>query len=434
MKILISLPYIPYPLDTGGNQAVFSMLDALRREHDLTLAIRCRPNKESEALAKALPDVKVVMMPCRSRIELPGLGFKGTKFRFTRYVASSFTRKYFRYLERHSADDLLAPQTGRRRSPRFVKHHIPLDDSPYFEALAKMAVEGHFDVVQGEFYENISLAYYIPEGITTVFVHHEIMFERLANEIALFPDTSVADSILADKEKACEVAMLSHFDHIITLTPTDRDKLQHLLPSSNIIVSPAVIKYEEFLEFSLCTNELVFLGAPSHHPNLDGILWFCKEVLPLLRDKVPGLKIHCLGKWGEVGARLANIYPELAFPGYLEEIAPFMNGKISIIPIRIGSGMRMKMLDSIQAGCPVVGTTKGIEGQNFTSGEDCLMADSAEDFAAAILRLVEDPALQRKLAEHAAATLKSLYDPEEMIRRRLDFYRRLARKKKKVAN
>ena len=428
MKILVSLPYIPYPLNTGGNQAVFTMLDAMRKEHKLTLAIRSKPCKDSRDLEKALPGVNIIMLPIRSRLEFPRLGFKGLRFRLIRYIASSFTRKYLRYINKHSADDLLSPQTGRRRSPRFIgKNAPPMDDSLYFETVAQIAVDGHYDLVQGEFYQNVPLAYYIPKDIKTVFVHHEIMFERLVNEISLFPDASVSDEMLADNERASEVAMLSHFDHIITLTQTDKDRLQELLPSSSIFVSPAIIKYHSFMDFTPCTNQLVFLGSPSHHPNLDGMLWFCKEILPLLRDKVAGLKVHCIGKWDDVSSQLKAQYPELEFPGFIEETASFMNGKISIIPIRIGGGMRMKMLDSIQAGCPVVGTSKGIEGQDFASGKDCLIADSAEDFAASVLRLLEDPALQRQLAENAATTLKALYNPQKMIQRRLEVYRSIAR-------
>ena len=399
------------------------MLDAMRKEHDVTIVVRGPKNPKIDELEKALPGVKAIMFHIKPQREYPKLGFDGLKFKLLHYFASSFTRKYLRFLNRHSSDDLLSPQTGRRRSIRFIRQNFPEDDSLYFEALAKLAVEGHFDLVQGEFYDNISLAYYIPKNITTILVHHEIMFERLANEISLFPDVSVADMILEDKERASEIAMLSHFDHIITLTQTDKDKLQELLPSASIFVSPAVIRYNESPKFKPCKNQLVFLGAPGHYPNLDGMLWFCKEVMPLLRDKIPGLKIHCIGNWSGVSEQLKAECPELEFPGYLEETAPYMNGKISIIPIRIGSGMRMKMLDSIQAGCPIIGTSKGIEGQDFVSGKDCIVADTAEDFADAILRLVSDQTLQKQLAEHAAETLRSLYNPEEMIRRRLDIYR-----------
>ena len=111
--------------------------------------------------------------------------------------------------------------------------------------------------------------------------------------------------------------------------------------------------------------------------------------------------------------------------GFIPELSAYLNGKISIIPIRIGSGMRMKVLESIQAQSPIVITSKGIEGQDFDHETDCLIADAPADFSAAIARLVADRELQEKVCKNAKNKIKQHYLPQEMIEKRLSIYREI---------
>ena len=108
--------------------------------------------------------------------------------------------------------------------------------------------------------------------------------------------------------------------------------------------------------------------------------------------------------------------------GYVEDLHSFLNGSIVLVPIRIGSGMRMKILDAVSSKAPFVTTTKGVEGIDFRHEEEGLKADTASDFASAIIRLANDENLQIKLANHAIGRLHGLYNPQEMLERRLNIY------------
>ncbi|MBQ1209963.1 MAG: glycosyltransferase [Bacteroidales bacterium] len=428
MKILLILPYTPYPLDSGGNQAVFSMIEALRQEHSLTLVLRGEETDAIRALRERLPEVEIKLYPWPGSQEdnpYTNFGFNSSRFKFIQYIAASFRRKYYRYLMRHENSDLLSPFSARLKSQFHQSDKGFNPDSAFYRYIGKLAQNG-YDAIQCEFANTLPLVYYLPETITRIFIHHELAFVRLENEVALFTDKNADDRAKLKRLKDEELAMLRHFDHIITLTQTDKELLEKELPNKPIYASPAVIYAEKEKTFTPCGRELCFVGNSAHFPNLDGLLWFCENVVPELRKHLPDFCLKVTGKWDDkVKKHLQKLVPEIEFVGFIPELSAYLNGKISIIPIRIGSGMRMKVLESIQAQSPIVITSKGIEGQDFDHETDCLIADTPAGFAAAIARLVADRELQEKVCKNAKNKIKQHYHPQEMIEKRLSIYREI---------
>jgi glycosyltransferase involved in cell wall biosynthesis len=432
MKLLIILPYVPYPLDSGGNQAVFTMVEAMSHEHNLTIVLRGKETDDIRALKKLLPLVTFKLYPYANNNDnnpYDSFGFNNCHFRLIRYFASSFRRKYHRYLYRHADADFLSPHNGRRHA-FFMK---PIDgfnaDRAFFQAIGALAKEG-FDAVQCEFYDTLPLAYYLPDDILKIFVHHEMAFVRMENELALFEDRTIEDEVFFKRLKDKEISMLKRFNHIVVLTEHDKAILDKELPASvQVHASPAIVRQSEDRAFSTCANELVFVGNASHYPNLDGMTWFCQEVLPELRKHGKNFKIYVTGQWSKkIQKQLFKLASELEFVGFVPDLNQFLNGKISICPIRIGSGMRMKVLESVQAMSPIVITQKGIEGQDFNTHQECMIADSAKDFADAIVKLSEDLTLQESISKNAKEKIKSRYNPNEMIEKRLAVYRNIGSK------
>ena len=429
MKLLLLLPYIPYPLDSGGNQGVFNMLAAIEKEHSVTVVLRGDETPDTQKLRELLPDMEFILYPYHTRKDenpYAGFGIKSRKFSFVRYVANSFRRKYLREYYRHREDDAFTGAFSRRNSQMAVIDRQFNPDESFGLFVEKLCLERHFDAVQAEFAAYLPTIYYLPKDVVKIFVHHEILFVRLENEISLFPDKGPRDYAELEKYRDWELSMLRRFNHVIALTETDRKLLTPLLPGVTVHSSPAVIKQRPPLPFAPARKELVFLGAYLHYPNADGLIWFTKSVLPIIRKRIPDVKVNVIGTWNDsLKGQLQKEAPELVFLGRVNEVQPILNGKVSIIPIRIGSGMRMKMLDAVSAHSPVVTTSKGIEGQAFIHDKDCLIADSPEDFASCTVRLLEDEELQRKLSSSAGETLSSLYSPDEMIQRRLSIYREI---------
>ena len=152
---------------------------------------------------------------------------------------------------------------------------------------------------------------------------------------------------------------------------------------------------------------VVFTGSMDSRSNIDGIEFLMDEIWPLVLAARPGARAVIAGRNPPgrlVQAATARGF-EWTFTGFIDDIRPSVaDGHAYVIPLRVGSGTRIKVFEAMAMGCPVVSTTLGAEGLDVVDGENCLIADSAPDFAAAILRLLADPALQQRLS-HAAREL-----------------------------
>ena len=333
MRILFVLPYIPYPLDSGGNQAVFSMIDNLRKKHRISVIFRIyRHSEQVEALQRLWGDVDFYIFNYANvSAEKQPLIFKSFKFRFINYIKNSFNRKYDRYLYR-----MLYKSTSVE-SQLWTRLFLGLRsgnlDMDFCKFVKDVAVKHHFDVIQTEFIDFLDLCYYLPEKTKKVFVHHEISFVKNENELSLLPMVSDEMKIEYQKKKDAEISMLRRYDYIITLTDVDKKILSKYIPEENIYVSPAVIAETRRLEFRDCGAEFVFLGGADHFPNMDGVDWLCREIIPELRKVLDGFKIYVVGKWNQYQQKmLGNIDPSIVFTGFIQDLNAFQNGKISIIP------------------------------------------------------------------------------------------------------
>ena len=423
MRILFALPYIPYPLDSGGNQAVFSMIDNLRKKHRISVIFRIyRHSEQVEALQRLWGDVDFYIFNYANvSAEKQPLIFKSFKFRFINYIKNSFNRKYDRYLYR-----MLYKSTSVE-SQLWTRLFLGLRsgnlDMDFCKFVKDVAVKHHFDVIQTEFIDFLDLCYYLPEKTKKVFVHHEISFVKNENELSLLPMVSDEMKIEYQKKKDAEISMLRRYDYIITLTDVDKKILSKYIPEKNIYVSPAVIAETRRLEFRDCGAEFVFLGGADHFPNMDGVDWLCREIIPELRKVLDGFRIYVVGKWNQYQQKmLGNIDPSIVFTGFIQDLNAFQNGKISIIPIRIGSGMRMKILDAVISGSPFITTTKGQEGMGFVDGVHCCIADTPVAFAEAMARMASDRAQQKALIMAAREKVSIEYNTDVMLKKRENFY------------
>lgn len=434
MKLLFIIPWIPYPLNSGGAQAFFNMVEEIRRHHSVSLLLTIR-NKEDEKNIKELKEIwnNVAIRSYDKRKEknaylfakkLKTLGIRGLEASLCRWMygtRESLQRKIDRRLGKHKPTDI---QELIRNNSALYKHTCDLSAS-FVEWVSNIANEG-FDVIQVEFYEFLPLVHALPNNTESVFLHHEIRFVHNANELEVFKDVYPYDKVLFEEEKGREIYNLSKYKHVIVLTEKDKEILQPLLPNTNIYVSPAITEASKVstqaLHFSPA-RDLVFMGNSSHIPNFEGLVWFCSEVIPLLKKNKITPKLYVTGNWDEQSRKvLQDICDDIIFTGFVDDINTFINGRISIIPIRIGSGMRMKIIDSIVSCSPIVTTTKGCEGLPIEQGKDAMIADSPQAFANSIVQLLNDDVLQKTISSNARSKALSSLNAEKLLQRRLDFY------------
>lgn len=451
MKILYIIPYIPFPLQSGGNQAFFNLANETRKEHTISLLLNVR-NKEDKKNVQLLKDVwpdvtiyefekdykenveKKESKTADNEQQIPNRVLK--EIRFFEWIRKSMERKVNRRRNKY-APTTTTTTTTRQEKPfdlgLHVRQHSTLFyevgkfEKEYLEYVYNVCRKG-FDLIQTEFFECLPLVHLMPDNVKKVFVHHELRFIRIENEISLFNKVTAADTMLFHEVKDTEIALLRHYDNIIVLTDTDKDILSKELHHADIYVSPALTdaaKQKDAIPFKPA-RELVFIGSGDHFPNADGVLWFAKEIAPILKEMGCDFKLNVIGKWNEETTDIVRrLSDRVHFTGFVDDLTTFINGKISIIPIRIGSGMRMKIIDSVAASAPIVTTSKGCEGLAFKDMEDYVIADKPEEFAKAVTKVMGDNKLQEKMTVSAGAKLKGIMNADELIKRRMDFYRKL---------
>lgn len=191
--------------------------------------------------------------------------------------------------------------------------------------------------------------------------------------------------------------------NIIAVSEADAAKMHELYGVSRVSAVPTGVDVEYFTPrgSTESATDLVFVGSMDWMPNIDGVIWFAKEILPLIRKKIPDCSVAVVGRTPgrevtELGERDAGI----RITGTVKDVRPWLwESKAAIVPLRIGGGTRLKIYESMAARTPVVSTTIGAEGLEVTPGEDILIGNTAEAFAEACIRLVNDTGERARLAE-----------------------------------
>ena len=157
--------------------------------------------------------------------------------------------------------------------------------------------------------------------------------------------------------------------------------------------------------------DFVFLGSMDWMPNIDGAKWFTREVLPLIRKHRPECSLAIVGRKPSVAIRrLAAQDPRIAVTGTVSDVRPYLWGSaVSVVPLRIGGGTRLKIYEAMAARIPVVSTTVGAEGLDVRDGENILLADSPRDFADHCLSLLADADARLRLANAAWEMIAASY-------------------------
>ncbi len=223
--------------------------------------------------------------------------------------------------------------------------------------------------------------------------------------------------------KTLEISYLNKFDHIITLSSTDSQKLRDAGVTTKIHNSFATIKTSDInAPKSDNFHELTFVGPDNHIPNVVGIQWFLDNCWQQLLQADPNYHLTIIGKWSEDNiTSFTSQYQNVSFAGFVDVLKSALQNTIMIVPITIGSGIRMKIQEASSLGVPFISTSVGAEGIPVESGRHCLIADTSEDFVNAILQMKDDN-LRQKFIRNAHLMVKEHYSLDALRKNRLDFY------------
>jgi glycosyltransferase involved in cell wall biosynthesis len=215
--------------------------------------------------------------------------------------------------------------------------------------------------------------------------------------------------------------IVRNFDATLAVAEPDRllllDALHQNNPNDDVPISviPIAVDTRQIQPVPRAENSLNILtmGTLYYPPNADGIRWFIQQVFPLIRQKLPGVKLTIIGKNPpkDFQKLAADETSGIVTTGFVPDLDPyFAKSAVSVVPVRAGGGMRVRILEMFARAAPVVTTTVGLEGIDACPGEDVLVEDSPEEFAKSVINLLQDHDLQKKLSANGRGLVEKKYD------------------------
>lgn len=394
-NILLIEPFLPFPSKSGGHVATYNGLKAIHDKFETVFIIfPVKPYRtlqaEIETLQTEMPNLVIMpYMESRYKGTLSERGKKKIKYFLKEKCKKEITR-------------LLESITNSR--PSAVKELYAVKDYPNdFQQFIRDTIKAHsISLVQIEFYWFLPIVACIPEDVTKIFVHHELGFARQELYLELEGKNAYGNS----GAKICkwfEISLLNQYDAVITLSQIDHRKLIDAGVKVPVYVSRAIVsnKAQSQIQIQTSTTTLSFLGPDTHYPNLDGVMWFLEHCWDKLLKKNHNFHLKIIGNWKKSKIRkIKQQYPQITFTGIVDNLNEALAGTTMIVPIRIGSGIRMKILEAAQLGVPFVTTSVGVEGLPFISGEDCFITNCPDTFVDNIIAL-ENEVLRKEFTQAA---------------------------------
>lgn len=406
MNILFLTQILPFPPDAGPKVKTWNVLRYLiENGHRVTLVSFVR--KDEEKYVKDVQDLGVELhaVPMRRSKAKDGLF----------WIRSHFTGRPF-LIER---DDL--PE---------MRHLIE-----------NLTSQRQFDLIHAD---QFNMAQFVPgknaglsgdKNFKSIFDAHNATFsimERMQKNVPWFLKPVLALEVR--RLKRYEAALIRDFDHTLTVTPQDKALLVKACLDEQIgdvedRISVVPIAVDTHLlqpvKTSPGSRKIITLGTLHYPPNADGIRWFIQQVFPLIMAKLDNVTLTVVGKNPPVDffALQEQAGGSIEVTGFIKDLDPYLAASaIMVVPVRAGSGMRVRILEAFARGLPMVTTTIGLEGIQASVGEDILVEDDEKGFAEAVIRLLEDPSLQAHLAENGRHFVENFYDLRIVLRELSEIY------------
>ncbi len=370
MKILWVTSNFLHPTTKGGQIRTLEMLRRLHRRHEIHFVAFEGPD-ESDGLRRSIEYCSQAY-PVRHRVVAPR---KSAAFAWE--LARGMLSR--------------VPVAVSRYSSEATR-----------ELVARLLREGCFDRAVCDF---VVPAANFPGGLggCVLFQHNveTIIWRRRAEQASRAAERlylrGQAARMFEFERRACREA-----GHVVAVSAVDAGLMRSMFGVSRISEIPTGVDSAFFAPPAGVRREtdLVFAGSMDWAPNIDGVLYFAAEILPLIRRRRPGCTLTVVGRQPPAEVRaLAARDPLIRVTGTVADVRPYMWGAAAaVVPLRIGGGTRLKIYEFMAAGVPVVSTEVGAEGLDVTHGSDILLAGTPAAFADACVRLLEDEALHGRLA------------------------------------
>jgi len=374
MKILFLSRWFPYPMNNGSKIRIYNLLRGLSQHHDVTLlSFADQPGVSPEA-----PEIRAI---CSKVRVIPWREFDPSAWRARLAI--------------------LNPK------PRSV---VDTFSSEMADAITETLHKGKYDLIIAS---QLQMAAYYP-----YFQNVPALFEEL--EIGLFHDQAFSadgeirfrHALTWFKLRMYLSRLLDSFQACTVASTQERQLLLRNFPGFKkpVEIIPNCLSMDEYktVRVEKKKDTLIFTGPFKYRANYDAMVWFVGEVFPLILEQGPNTQLIITGDHANLPLPSTK---NITLAGHVDDIKSLIAScTVSIAPLLSGGGTRLKILEAMALGTPVVATSKGAEGLDARSGDHLMIADSPHDFAESVIKLLQDGVESKKLISNAQQLVRKNYD------------------------
>jgi polysaccharide biosynthesis protein PslH len=384
MRYLALLPRIVFPADTGAKIRNLNMFSRLSQQGDEATIVCYRQLEDTDRNIERMRQIctrleivnwdEIETFTWRSYLAALKNLVSPYPYAVAKYTTKQYSRRVQRLLDEEPFDAIIADTA-----------FLTLPLISYNNGLPKICFEHNVEyVIRNRQYDKEK------NPLLKAFLYHD--FQRL---------------------RKFEQQIGQNFDHLIMVSPNDCKTMAEL-GVTNTSTVPLGVDVDFFQPVepdpSLERKDLVFTGSMDWLPNVDGLTWFVKEVLPLVRKRFE-VHLWIVGrKPGREFARLAEQTPGITITGWVRDTREYIaKSAIYIVPLRIGGGTRIKIFEAMSMCKAVVSTSVGAEGLPVSHGQNIILSDTKESFAADIISLLSAPTRRQEIGQAARRLVVEKY-------------------------
>jgi len=403
VNILFLTTALPYPLHSGAAIRTFNLIKSIAKRYRITFVAFGNPLQEKDnikVLKKICADVKVI--PLKSTKVAP----------LCILTRSIFSNK---------------PYTIAKYSSRNMKN-----------LLKGFLKNGNIDMIHCD---HLHMAQYvqdvtsIPKIIDEHNIETDIAKRFIKHNSSLIKRVSV---FLLQYRKLLkyEPSVCKHFNRCLTVSELDKAYIEKMAPEAQVRVIPNGVDLDYFKSQDKETPQkaLVFTGAMDWIANEDAMLYFCNDILSLVKVKIPDIKLYIVGRNPSAKAqKLSKGRTDVIITGKVKDVRPYIvKSSVYIVPLRIGGGSRLKILEALAMKKAVVSTSVGCEGLNVSHEKNIIVADTPEAFARRTIGLLENKKLREQMGEAGRRLVEAQYGWDAISKRLCRIYDEVINGQKEV--
>lgn len=391
MNVLVLSPYAPWPPYGGGTMRIFQLLRGIAQQHTVTCLSFVA---DSGAIAACATQIAPATM-----VAVVGPASRSLRQRAWQMFTSS-----------------LPDMALRNRDDAYMHHLIQLLDTQHVDVVIAFSIEmaPYLQVVR-------------QRGIATVldeFNAEYIIQKRAAITDARQPrrwHAAMYSLVQWVKLQRFEARAVAQADAVTVVSHEDAAMLQRLVPTLATTVIPNGVDTEYFARGTVIATHyprptIVFSGTLDYRPNVDAVRWFVHEVMPRIRQQVADVDFVAIGRRPTAELYAMQAVGLVQLTGEVADTRPYLCGAaVYVVPMRIGGGVRLKVLEAMSLALPIVSTTLGVEGIDELPTQCWVRADTPQSMAQAI----GDMLMQRTTTAGARAFVVAHYDWQVIIPRLL---------------